>query len=359
MQALIAGQFLQQFGLALGIDDRLDRHTSHLAIHHFQLVGEHIVDTQARLHLAGKVGKPTGQDGSLVTQALELGEQVFRAFGQAQRGADLVQHAHIQALEQRHALLETGAEVQLATHGAFGDRRHLLTYASRLGQLVDDFGLDQRRIHVEYRQAAVAAEQVIFLEGNVDAQRLRQGEEIGTQGLGIARHPTHGYLDRRLALVGVGVQRHPGRQPLDAFDRQAVLADHRTDPLQLLGGDLAAEQGHHMARLTMAVGPVLVVRLGNRRITGLQVQLVGLGLHTLQQGSCHFVVRDIDQDAERQGAVHDRQADVEDTHTALQQDAGDCRSETGTVLTGDVDQDDFAHNLAPTSMKNAHSTDFP
>ena len=55
----------------------------------------------------------------------------------------------------------------------------------------------------------------------------------------------------------------------------------------------------------------------------------------------------------------DRQADVEDTHTALQQDAGDCRSETGTVLTGDVDQDDFAHNLAPTSMKNAHSTDFP
>ncbi|MNC13377.1 hypothetical protein D3C75_611220 [compost metagenome] len=114
-----------------------------------------------------------------------------------------------------------------------------------------------------------------------------------------------------------------------------------------------------MARLALAVSPVLVVRLGNRRVAGLQVQFVGLGLHALQQGGGHFVVRDIDQDAERQGTVHDCQANVEDAHTALQQDAGDSRSETGTVLTGDVDQDDFAHNLAPTSMKNAHSTDFP
>ena len=192
----------------------------------------------------------------------------------------------------------------------------MLAHTGGLGQLVDHFSLDQRRVHVEHGQAPVAAEQVIFLEGDVDAQLLGQGEEVRAQGLGITRLAAYGNLETGLALLARGIQRHPSGQALDALDGQAVLADHSTDPLQLLRCHFAAEQRHDMACLALAVGPMLVVGLGNGRVAGLQVQRMSFGLNALQQVGGHFVVRDIDQNAEGQGAMHHRQADVENVHTA-------------------------------------------
>ena len=77
-------QFAQQVRLALCIHNRLDCNAGHLAVHHFQLIGEHIVDAQLGLHLLGEVGETAGQDGRLVAQPLEFGEQHFGALGQAQ-----------------------------------------------------------------------------------------------------------------------------------------------------------------------------------------------------------------------------------------------------------------------------------
>ena len=49
----LGGQLLQQVSFTLGIDNWLDGHACDLAVDHFQLVGEHIVDTQPRLYLLG------------------------------------------------------------------------------------------------------------------------------------------------------------------------------------------------------------------------------------------------------------------------------------------------------------------
>ncbi|MNY32463.1 hypothetical protein D3C86_1666820 [compost metagenome] len=137
-------QFLQQIRLALRIDNRLDRHAGDFAVDHFQLVCKYVVDTQLGLQLLGEVSEAARQNRSLVAQALEFGEQGFGAFGQAQRGADGIQHIDVQTFEQGQALLEAGAEIQLTGHCPLGDFRHFVADAGRLGQLIDHFGFDQR-----------------------------------------------------------------------------------------------------------------------------------------------------------------------------------------------------------------------
>ncbi|MNV88767.1 hypothetical protein D3C71_1829980 [compost metagenome] len=94
--------------------------------------------------MLGEVGEAARQNGGLVTQTLEFGEQGFSAFSQTQRGADRVQYADIQTFEQGQALFEAGAEVQLSSHRPLSDFRNLVAHTSGLGQLVDHFGFDQR-----------------------------------------------------------------------------------------------------------------------------------------------------------------------------------------------------------------------
>ena len=198
-QSFLLRQLAQQIGLALGIDDRLDRHAGDLAVFDLQLVGEYVVDAQLGLQLLGEIAEAAGEDRRLVAQALELGEQHLGTLGQAQAGADIGQHVFRQPLEQRQALLEAGAEIQFAAHRALGDLRHLLANASGLGQLVDDLGLDQRRVHIEHGQATVAPVDRIALEGDIDVQLLRHAEELGTQCGRVGRLAAHGELDAALA----------------------------------------------------------------------------------------------------------------------------------------------------------------
>ncbi|MNN16460.1 hypothetical protein D3C81_1295980 [compost metagenome] len=226
------------------------------------------------MQLLGKIGEAAGEDGRLVAQALELGEQRLGAFGQAQRSTDLVQYANVQTLEQRQALLEAGTEIQLAAHGPLGDFGNLLAYTGGLGQLVNDFGFDQRRVHVEHRQAAVATEQRILLEGDVDVQFLGDAEELGAQGLRISRLATYRELDAALALLSRRIQCHTTRQAIDMVDIQAVLGRDRADALQLFGSDLAGQQGDDMSGLALTFDPILVVGFGNRGKTYLLVEFV-------------------------------------------------------------------------------------
>ncbi|MNN19491.1 hypothetical protein D3C81_1327350 [compost metagenome] len=224
--------------------------------------------------MLGEVSETARQDRGFVAQTLELGKQGLGALGQAQRGADLVEHANIQALEQGQTLFEAGAEVQLTTHGPFGDFRHLLAHASGLGQLVDHFGLDQGRVHIEHRQTAVATEQRVLLEGDVDVQLLGHAEELGTQGLRIGRLATDRKLDATLALLDRRIQSHTAGKTVDMVDVQPVLGGNRTDPLQLFGSHLAGQQSHDVTGLALTFDPALVVSFGNRRETDLLIEFV-------------------------------------------------------------------------------------
>ena len=57
-------------------------------------------------------------------------------------------HRLVQALEQRDARVERGFEIELAAHRALGDRGDLRLDAGIVGELVDAFDGDHRRIHV-------------------------------------------------------------------------------------------------------------------------------------------------------------------------------------------------------------------
>ncbi|MNO91331.1 hypothetical protein D3C76_828720 [compost metagenome] len=142
------------------------------------------------------------------------------------------------------------------------------------------------------------------------------------------------------------------------IDVQAIFGGDRADPLQLLGGHPPGQQGDDVPGLALAVDPLLVIVLGNRGETHLLVQLVAREQHVLEHRGRQLGVRDFDQDAERQGVVDHRLADVEDVHATLGQHAGDGRGETGAVFPGDVDQDDFTQGAASAMEKVAHSTRF-
>jgi hypothetical protein len=255
--------------------------------------------------------------------------------------------------EQRQALLEAGAKIQLAGHGALGDGRDLLAHTGGLGQLVDNFGFDQSRVHVEHRQAAVATEQRIFLEGDIHTQFLGHAEELGAQGLRVSRLTAYGELDAALALVGRGVQGHATRQTVDMVDIQAVLRSDRADPLQLFSGDLARQQGDDVAFLALAGHPVLVIRFGYRGETHLLVQLIGGKQDVLEHRRRLFGIWNLHQDAERQGVVDHGLADVENGHATLGQNTGNGCGKTRTVNTGDVNQDNFAQSAPPSWKKTA------
>ncbi|RMN53866.1 hypothetical protein ALQ58_05440 [Pseudomonas syringae pv. apii] len=352
-QAFLVRKFAQQVSLALSIDDRLDGHAGDFAIDHFQFVGIHVIDAQLRLQLFGEISEATGQDRGLVTQPFELGEQRFSAFGQPQRSADFIQHADVQPLEQRQTLLEALAEIQFAAHCPLGNLGNLLADACGLGQLVDHFGLDQRRVHVEHRQTPVAAEQRILLEGDIDIQLLGHGEELGLHGFRVGRLTAHGELDAALALVSRGIERHAPGQAIDLVDIQPVFGSDGADALQLLGGDLAGQQRHDVPCLALALDPMLIAFFGHGRETHLLVQLVGGKQDVLEHGRTLHGIRNFNQNAERQRVVDHRLTDVENVHATLSQDAGDSRSETWTVDTGDVNQDNFAQGAPPQWKKTA------
>jgi hypothetical protein len=54
--------------------------------------------------------------------------------------------------------------------------------AGHLCKLVDDFALDERGIHVEGEEAAIAAEDTFALECNIDGKLLGGREELGAHG---------------------------------------------------------------------------------------------------------------------------------------------------------------------------------
>ena len=127
-------------------------------------------------------------------------------------------------------------------------------------------------------------------------------------------------------------------------DVQTVLGGDRADALQLLGADLTRQQRHDMARLALATDPLAVVVFGDRGETYLLIELVGGEQQILEHRLGAAVVRNLDEDAERQGVVDYRLADIEDVHPALSQHAGDGCGKSGAILAGDIDQDDFAQD---------------
>ena len=72
-------------------------------------------------------------------------------------GVAAVDHLRVEALQQGDAGVERGLEIELAAHRLLGDRCDLGPEAGIIGELVDAFDADHRRIHVGDEQPLAAA----------------------------------------------------------------------------------------------------------------------------------------------------------------------------------------------------------
>ena len=95
------------------------------------------------------------------------------------------------------------------------------------------------------------------------------------------------------------------------------------------------------------------MRFANGVKTQLQPFIGNQGLQVFEHGRHLIGLLDFNQIPQRQNAMNDGLADVEHVHTIVGQHPSDGRSETRTVFTRDVYQDDFAQGTPPFAKKNA------
>ena len=91
---------------------------------------------------------------------------------------DVLHDMRIQALEQFHPFRETLLEVYFASHCPLGNLPYLVSDPGTLGQFVDTFRLNQRRVHVEADETAHSAVHVIPLERKVYAHVGRHFHQL-------------------------------------------------------------------------------------------------------------------------------------------------------------------------------------
>ncbi len=152
----------------------------------------------------GEEVEAAGEDGGAVAEELEGAHEALGPVGQGDGVEQTESPLGGEAFEQAETAGEALVELQLAAHGGFGDFGDLVADAGHFGQLVDDLALDEGRVHVEDEEAAVAAEDAFALEGDVEGEVLRGGEELGAHGGLIGRGAADGKLDTSIGRQVAG-----------------------------------------------------------------------------------------------------------------------------------------------------------
>ena len=223
-----------------------------------------------------EVGKTTAENGYLIAATLQDRHQSVGTLGDGHVLGDVLHDAGIEAFEQSHALGEAFLEVDLAAHSPFGNGLHLLADACARGQLVDTFGLNERRVHIEANQATHAAVHIVTLEGEVYLLFRSQVHELRLHLLAIVGRPAQREFDAR-AHVALGVlDAHSARQAQDRIDVQSLPGDNLRGGGDLLGRERAPDDGQNEAVFALPVHPRLVFFIGDGQETDVHIQLFGL-----------------------------------------------------------------------------------
>src|SRR5574343_194056 len=173
-------------GLGGGIDYVTDNPAGQLAAGNFQFVRGREVETEFDAQALGEIGETAGQDARAQAGLLAAFEQFAGARRKQQALAENAgQDAGVQSGEQGESAAQAFAVVDLTAHGGFGDRRNLGLLAGEVGQFVDAFDGDQRRIHVEADQPEIG--QLAVGRGKSPVELLcfdqwDQGIELGRPG---------------------------------------------------------------------------------------------------------------------------------------------------------------------------------
>ncbi len=178
--------------LRRGIDDRGRNASAEAVSDEREAIGPHRVKAEARGHRLGKKreaardeqrARPRGRHRA--DQRLGPGARLH-AFVEA--APDVAQR---QSGEQGDTRAQGAGEIDLAAHGGFGHPRHFRLAADEIGELVDAFDGDHRRVHVGNEQPFAAP-----------FSRLHRA--IGTMGLGDPARDGPGAWQRQAGERKVG-----------------------------------------------------------------------------------------------------------------------------------------------------------
>ena len=174
----------------------------------------------------------------------------------------MIDHALVQPLEQGDAGVERGLEIELAAHRLLGHRGDLGLEAGIIGELVDAFDRDHRRIHVGDEQLPAPA--LARLDDHVDAgdqafERLR-GRREGRRRAAMSQalpSSTHAW-PRDPPSASSAAEISPRVSRSAAISVAMNKTDPSKPPLALIAGPTASGKSSLALALAEASGGVVI-----------------------------------------------------------------------------------------------------
>ncbi len=219
-------QFDERVELGLLAEDRIGDRAVQNAVMGDERVRAVLVEVDGLADRPGEDGEAARDEGGVAAIGAHGPDELAPAGRQRDAVADdLPDDGKRHALQQGDALAQSRLEIDLAAHGALGDRGNMLLQAHEGGELVDAFLADHGRIHVGEEQRLAARRR--RLDDHVDRGAVQSGpdirfelacivcfrEEVGSDfavergragdaGQGAGKAGEKGFADQRLAVGG-------------------------------------------------------------------------------------------------------------------------------------------------------------
>ena len=171
--------------LGLCVHDGAEHAPGQMTIDDFQRVAVRLIKAQPVLQMLGKRRKTAGDQHGIKTCGAHPGDQFFCAGRKTHPLAHDGGHCRDgQTPQQCDPRGERLGKIQLALHGAFGNRRNFRLHAVVVGQFIDALDGNQRRIHVADEGAEVLHTQFRVVAPEHIQMRLLGILRDGGNGLG-------------------------------------------------------------------------------------------------------------------------------------------------------------------------------
>mmetsp|Transcript_44094 Transcript_44094/g.116613 ORF Transcript_44094/g.116613 Transcript_44094/m.116613 type:complete len:301 (+) Transcript_44094:584-1486(+) len=207
---------------------------------HLQGVGEGIVQAEILLNLARHWQETSGDHSHLVSQAPQRAAQLLCPRREDKVLFDLAEELiGIVTLQQRDPRLQRLEEVKLPAHCSLGQLFDFILNTCEFSQLVDDLLLNQGAVHIKDNQPPHPTVQVVFLESDVNAMRVRRLHELVRETACLQLlWQLHRELQRREVVHG---------EPLDAHEVHRPCAQQAEDRGERCRSDLRLlHEGDHV-----------------------------------------------------------------------------------------------------------------
>ena len=259
------------------------------------------------------------------------------AFGDWKIFGDFLHHAFVQAFEQRNPAFETFAKIDFAPHCRFCDCLHLVANSGAHCEFVDYLGLNQRGIHIEAYQTAVAAVEVVFLERNVVAALLREAHKLAVQQWFVFWRTAHRHLHTGACLAFESLvfhERHTSGKARYGIDVKILICKHFGNVCNQRCRYVASQKRYDVAVFALEAHPMVIFFHRHWRKPHLHAHFTTFEEHFLQDASRRRLVA-LEHYAKRQRTVNVCLTDVKYGCAVFGDDGGELRRQAGLIDTRD------------------------